>query len=72
MSAMPEYTDFLTREEFARLAGVHRRTLEKWAAAGIGPEPVRHGPRLIRYRRGEALAYLNEGEREGDHHVPAA
>lgn len=71
MSAMPEHTDFLTRKEFAGLLGFHVRTLEKWAAQGIGPEPVRHGPRQIRYRRDEVLAYLREGEKEGGRPVPA-
>jgi predicted DNA-binding transcriptional regulator AlpA len=61
---MPEHTDYLTRDEFAALAGVHRRTVEQWGAQGIGPRPVRHGPRLIRYRRADALAWLAEGEPE--------
>lgn len=62
---MPEHTDYLTRDEFADLAGVHRRTVEYWAARGFGPRPIRHGPRLVRYHRGEALAWLREGDKPG-------
>ena len=62
---MPEHTDFLTRDELAALAGVHRRTLEYWAARGLGPRPIRHGPKLIRYRRGEVQTWLSEGDSPG-------
>lgn len=62
---MPEHTDYLTRDEFAALAGVHRRTTEYWAARGLGPRPIRHGPRLIRYHRGEAETWLREGDPPG-------
>ncbi len=62
---MPEHTDFLTRDELAELAGVHPRTLGYWAARGLGPRPIRHGPRRIRYRRAEALEWLDEGDSPG-------
>jgi predicted DNA-binding transcriptional regulator AlpA len=62
---MPEHTDFLTRDELAELAGVHRRTLEYWAARGLGPRPIKHGPKLIRYHRGEVQAWLTEGDSPG-------
>ncbi|MEU6373932.1 helix-turn-helix transcriptional regulator [Streptomyces sp. 7R007] len=54
---------FLTRAQTAELVGVSVRTLERWARAGIGPTPRKHGPRLVRYDRDEALAYLQIGER---------
>jgi len=62
-------TELMTRDEFARVARVHRRTLDAWATKGIGPQPVRHGPRLIRYRRGEVEKWLDEGDVPA---VPAA
>ena len=62
---MPEHTDFLTRDELAEVVGVHRRTLELWAARGLGPRPIRHGPRRIRYHRGEVQAWLAEGDSPG-------
>ncbi|MHB1432016.1 MAG: helix-turn-helix transcriptional regulator [Streptosporangiaceae bacterium] len=53
---------FLTRDEFAELVGVTRRTAEKWDAAGYGPASVRHGARLVRYPRAEVLRWLAEGD----------
>jgi predicted DNA-binding transcriptional regulator AlpA len=68
---MTELGDLMTRAELAVLARVDRRTLERWAARGIGPRPIRHGPRLIRYRRSEAEGWLAEGDGPG-HPPPAA
>ncbi|WP_186343705.1 AlpA family transcriptional regulator [Streptomyces sp. CFMR 7] len=54
---MPE-SDLITKAEYMRLAGVSARTIERWAKQGIGPQPKRIGPRLLRYNRAEVLAYL--------------
>lgn len=51
--------DLMTPDEFAELARVHRRTVERWARLGVGPEPKRHGPRLVRYVRAEAEDWLS-------------
>lgn len=53
---------FLTKAQTAKLVGVSVRTLERWARAGVGPTPRKHGPRLVRYDRDETLAYLQTGE----------
>jgi predicted DNA-binding transcriptional regulator AlpA len=63
-------SELMTRDELAEVARVHRRTLDNWAALGVGPRPIRHGPRLIRYRRGEVDAWLAVGDGPG--FVPAA
>lgn len=54
---------FLTKTQTARLYCISVRTLERWARAGIGPTPLKHGPRLVRYDRDDALSYLRTGER---------
>ncbi|MFD3525051.1 helix-turn-helix transcriptional regulator [Streptomyces sp. NPDC058653] len=52
----------LTRPEFARMARVDVSTVKRWARKGIGPRPIRLGPRVIRYDKAEVRAYLNQGE----------
>lgn len=52
----------LTRREYAQLARVHVTTVDRWARTGIGPRPRKVGPRLVRYNRAEALAFLRDGE----------
>ncbi|MER5473744.1 DNA-binding protein [Streptomyces sp. NPDC002685] len=49
----------ITRREYATLARVHPDTVKRWARLGIGPQPHKVGPRLVRYDRGEVLEYLN-------------
>ncbi|WP_033356284.1 hypothetical protein, partial [Kitasatospora aureofaciens] len=34
----------------------------RWAKQGIGPQPKRIGPRLLRYNRAEVLAYLGRSD----------
>jgi predicted DNA-binding transcriptional regulator AlpA len=38
-----------TRKEAARYLKKSEPTLERWAAQGIGPKPIKVGPRSIRY-----------------------
>ncbi|WP_043615260.1 helix-turn-helix transcriptional regulator [Nonomuraea candida] len=64
---MAEHT-LLSRSVVAERCGISVRTLERWAELGIGPRPIRLGPRLIRYRDAEVEAWLN-GAAEGE--VPA-
>lgn len=44
--------DLLTYTDAARLAGVSRRTIERWVHDGQ-LDPVRLGPRTVRIRRGD-------------------
>jgi predicted DNA-binding transcriptional regulator AlpA len=38
-----------TRKEAARYLKKSEPTLERWAAQGIGPQPLKIGPRSVRY-----------------------
>lgn len=49
--------DLILKSETARLFRVSVRTLERWARAGIGPTPIKVGPRLVRYDRAEVDHY---------------
>ncbi|NRQ30684.1 AlpA family phage regulatory protein [Nonomuraea sp. NN258] len=51
----------VSRLVVAERCGVSVRTLERWAELGIGPRPIRLGPRLIRYRHAEVEAWLSSG-----------
>ncbi|MFF0243970.1 helix-turn-helix transcriptional regulator [Streptosporangium sandarakinum] len=51
--------DLLRRRDVAHICGVGVRTLERWAKQGIGPQPLKMGPRLVRYRRGDVERWLS-------------
>lgn len=52
--------ELMTAVEFARKAGVTRRCVQRWAADGVGPRPVRPpGTRIVRYRRKDVDAWLD-------------
>ncbi len=53
----------LLRSEVAGIYQLGVRTLERWARQGIGPAPVRIGPRAIRYRRSDIVRWLAEQAR---------
>lgn len=50
--------DLLCRRDVAHLYGIGVRTLERWARQGIGPKPIKMGPRLVRYRRSDVEQWL--------------
>lgn len=50
--------ELLTTEEFRRRARISKRTAIRWRLAGIGPKPVRIGPRAIRYRASDVDEFL--------------
>jgi predicted DNA-binding transcriptional regulator AlpA len=46
-------------EDIQALFGVGKSTVEQWRLRGYGPKFIRlEGSRLIRYRRGDVLAYI--------------
>lgn len=55
--------DLMPRAAVADRYGVTVRTLERWARAGIGPKPIKLGPRVIRYYRAEVEAWPARGRR---------
>jgi predicted DNA-binding transcriptional regulator AlpA len=56
-------TDYLISETtVAAETGVSRNTLRTWRAAGIGPEWIRIGPRLVRYRRSAVDQWIAQRE----------
>lgn len=56
--AVSTQDELMTRAEFIAAARIALPTAERWAAQGIGPKPIRLGPRLLRYRRVEVEAWL--------------
>lgn len=52
----------LSKADVARRYGISVRTLERWARKGIGPKPIRRGPRLIRYDASEVEAWRERKE----------
>ena len=59
---MPE-TLLMRRPEVERLLGVRRTTIYKWLAAGIFPEPIRLGPRVVAWRREDIVKWIAEQPR---------
>jgi len=59
--------DLLSRQVVARRLGICVRTLERWAKRGIGPRPIRVGPRLVRYNPSEVDDWLSTDTPPGDH-----
>lgn len=63
-TAAPAAPELLTAKEFQRRARISKRTAIRWRLAGIGPKPVRIGPRAIRYRASDVDEFLGlRGER---------
>ncbi|MFC4092510.1 MULTISPECIES: helix-turn-helix transcriptional regulator [Micromonospora] len=52
----------LRRPTVALRLDVSVRTLERWAQQGIGPRPVKAGPRFVRYRASEVEAWLDQAQ----------
>ncbi|RBY94944.1 hypothetical protein DQ244_01575 [Blastococcus sp. TBT05-19] len=48
----------MDRRELEARTGASLSTLKRWARLGIGPRPIKVGPRMVRYRRDEVDAWL--------------
>ncbi len=51
--------EFVKKKAVAKFLGITIATLDRWAKKGICPAPIKLGPRLVRYRRSEILAWLD-------------
>jgi predicted DNA-binding transcriptional regulator AlpA len=60
----------ISRTELCTLAGIALSTAEAWARNGIGPAPVKIGPRRVGYRMAEVDAFL-EGRLQETASTPA-
>lgn len=52
--------DLLTSAEAATIIGVSNETMFRWRKDGMGPKYVQPTPRVVRYRREDVLAFLEQ------------
>jgi predicted DNA-binding transcriptional regulator AlpA len=57
---MAEKDHLLTRQDVAELITVSVDTLVRWAKQGIGPKPIKVGPRRIAYSAVELEIWLDQ------------
>lgn len=55
---LPTDRELLTAAEYRRLARNSKSTIARWRRDGIGPQPIKVGPRAIRYRASEVKEFL--------------
>jgi excisionase family DNA binding protein len=66
MSKPPRSTapiDYMTPREVCNTARIVSRTLRRWIKNKGFPQPVRLGPRIVRFHRHEVMAFLSKGVR---------
>lgn len=61
-----EHDPLLTRAAVAERIGVAVRTIERWTRSGVGPEPIKLGPRTVRYRASDVEAWMTQCGSEGN------
>jgi excisionase family DNA binding protein len=61
---------YLTEGQVAEMLRISRRTLQAWRLRGGGPPYVRVGPRMVRYRAGDVLHWLETCARSGGQLCP--
>jgi predicted DNA-binding transcriptional regulator AlpA len=54
----PNDKEYLSQAEAAEFLGFHANTMVKLAGTGDGPPRIKIGPRLVRYRRAELVAWM--------------
>ena len=62
---IPAEEERLATDEAARIIRVGPRTLEKWRLFGKGPRYEKVGTKLVRYRYGDLLTWLEAQKRGG-------
>lgn len=56
--------DLLSPKEVCEYLGIGRRTLVRYTATGVVPEPIRLTPRALRWRRGDLDETLTRRRRK--------
>jgi hypothetical protein len=62
--AIKESENFVDFQWWMRELGVCRRSIERYAATGVIPPPVRMNGWLLRWRKESALEHLKKMERQ--------
>jgi predicted DNA-binding transcriptional regulator AlpA len=70
MVHLPEEKHFYIRE-LAQILGVGKRTIWRWVAKSILPEPVRYGPAVARFRESQAPEFIDKCSQRLGHSDPA-
>ena len=65
----PILSEFLTKEQLAAELGRNVRTLDRWAALGIGPPRTYVGRKTL-YKRPSAVRWLAAQEQAAGHSTP--
>jgi excisionase family DNA binding protein len=60
MVHLPEEKHFSVRE-LAQILGVGKRTIWRWVAKGILPEPIRYGPAVVHFRESQVREFIDKG-----------
>jgi predicted DNA-binding transcriptional regulator AlpA len=53
----------LSTEDFSARTGIKPRTIERWRLEGKGPEFVRIGSRMVRYRLSAIESFIRQSQR---------
>lgn len=62
VAARLEPGDLLTEVEAAAILGARVQTLRNWRWKGEGPRFVKVGARMVRYRRGDLDAFIDQSQ----------
>lgn len=57
MRTVSDDVPYVTQRQVCERWGISRGTLYRWRAQGFAPEPVRLGPRTVRYPLAAILAF---------------
>jgi prophage regulatory protein len=63
VNAKTEPSDFMSITDVASRVGVSEKTITRWCRSGTFPEPVKMGPRLLRWHVSDVDEYLRRFRR---------